>query len=383
LNNLLKNSVSTKTKGFSELKKNDNKESMDFVEGINYQKVDKKDHDLLDIIINSYRKLSDDKDLSEIDFVLSGHEIDEYKRLTLDERARYLVYRYKYNKYPDLKILSDYPPCLQIEPSSICNYRCIMCYQIDEYFSKKKLGYMGYMTIDMFKEIIDQVEGSIEAITLASRGEPLLCNDIEAMLQYSAGKFLGFKINTNASLLTEDMAHIILSNIDVGTVVFSLDTADPAEYEKIRVNGSYEKVVTNISNFKLIKDKYYPSSRIVTRVSGVKLNDSQNIQDMKNRWLQYVDQTGFTKYTPWQSTYTNSHTDINSPCTELWRRMFVWQNGVINPCDYDYKSTLAMGDIRNDTISNIWRSSAYDSLRDAHNIGIRKLKEPCKRCPMI
>ena len=125
MNNLLKNSVSTKTKGFSELKKNDNKESMDFVEGINYQKVDKKDHDLLDIIINSYRKLSDDKDLSEIDFVLSGHEIDEYKRLTLDERARYLVYRYKYNKYPDLKILSDYPPCLQIEPSSICNYRCI------------------------------------------------------------------------------------------------------------------------------------------------------------------------------------------------------------------------------------------------------------------
>ena len=30
-----------------------------------------------------------------------------------------------------LRIVDDYPPCIQIEPTSFCNFRCIMCYQSD------------------------------------------------------------------------------------------------------------------------------------------------------------------------------------------------------------------------------------------------------------
>ena len=55
----------------------------------------------------------------------------------------YLSYRYKYNKFPSLKYLDDYPPCIQIEPTSICNLRCIMCYQSDKSFSVKSGGFMG------------------------------------------------------------------------------------------------------------------------------------------------------------------------------------------------------------------------------------------------
>ena len=78
-----------------------------------------------------------------------------------------------------------------------------MCYQIDKSFSNKSSGFMGYMEFDLYKNIIDQIEGKVEAVTLASRGEPLLNKNFTKMIEYSSGKFLGFKINTNASLLTE------------------------------------------------------------------------------------------------------------------------------------------------------------------------------------
>ena len=74
-------------------------------------------------------------------------KISEFKSIKRKNHARYLIYRYKYNKYPELKIVDDYPPCIQIEPSSICNYRCIMCYQIDRSFSNKSTGFMGYMDL--------------------------------------------------------------------------------------------------------------------------------------------------------------------------------------------------------------------------------------------
>ena len=59
-------------------------------------------------------------------------------------------------------------------------------------FSGKK-WFMGHMTYDLFREIVDQVENKVEFISLASRGEPLICNDIEKMLTYTRNKFLNLK----------------------------------------------------------------------------------------------------------------------------------------------------------------------------------------------
>ena len=54
---------------------------------------------------------------------------------------------------------------------------------------------MGQMTLDLFKHIIDQAVGNVEFLSLASRGEPLICKDIVPMLEYARGKFLNLKIN--------------------------------------------------------------------------------------------------------------------------------------------------------------------------------------------
>ena len=61
---------------------------------------------------------------------------------------------------------------------------------------------MGDMSMKLFRDIIDEVEGQIEAVTFSSRGEPLLNENLPEMLKYCEGKFLGLKLNTNASLLT-------------------------------------------------------------------------------------------------------------------------------------------------------------------------------------
>ena len=139
--------------------------------------------------------------------------------------------------------MGKYPPCVQIEPTSVCNYRCVMCYQADKTFSAKSKTY-GNMDIDIFKKIIDELEGNVEAITFASRGEPTLNKDFTKMLKYCENKFLGLKMNTNASLLNEKMIHEILSS-DLQTIVFSIDAKDK-ESEKIRINGKFDKIIKNL-----------------------------------------------------------------------------------------------------------------------------------------
>ena len=138
---------------------------------------------------------------------------------------KYLIHRYRYEIFPQKKILDDFPPLVQIEPSSICNFRCVFCFETDKNFTNKKNGFMGTMKVDLFKNIIDQIENKVEFVTLASRGEPLVSKEFERMIKYTSEKFLNVKINTNASLLNEKKCHAILES-KIKTLVFSADAAD-------------------------------------------------------------------------------------------------------------------------------------------------------------
>ena len=284
--------------------------------------------------------------------------------------------------YPQLKIIDEYPPCLQIEPSSICNYRCVFCFETDKTFTNKKNGFMGTMKLDLFKKIIDNAEGKVEFVTLASRGEPLVGKEIDKMLEYTIGKFLNLKINTNASLLNEKMCHAILSG-GVKTIVFSADAADEKLYKELRVNGNLRTVLKNIELFEKIRISKYSSKKIITRVSGVKFSKKQDFESMIDLWRGLVDQVAFVEYNPWENTYLRKPNKIVTPCSDLWRRMFIWWDGKANPCDVDYKSNLSVGLFPNKSLNQLWRCSEYERFRRLHLDSKRSELSPCKSCTVI
>jgi radical SAM protein with 4Fe4S-binding SPASM domain len=308
--------------------------------------------------------------------------VEEIRKISDRDLPRYLTYRYRYDIFPKKKIVDDFPPCLQIEPTSICNYRCVFCYQTDKELTDPKNGYMGVMSLDLFTKVIDQAEGKCEAVTLSSRGEPLMNRNIEQMLAYASGRFLGLKLNTNAWFLDERKSHAILQ-AGCNTVVFSADAASEPLYSELRVHGKLERVIANVRRFQEIRRRDYPDSQTITRVSGVKFTDAQNLDEVEALWGDLVDQVAFVNYNPWENTYQRPINDIVEPCSDLWRRMFVWFDGTVNPCDVDYKSTLTVGDAKSKNLSEIWRSPRYEELREAHVTRRRSAVSPCNRCTLV
>ena len=347
---------------------------------IGLNKINLNDYSILDKAVKDLNLNPEQK--KKNNFTLSKNVIDEILSLHEDEILRYLVFRYKYEIFPLVKKLDKYPPYLQIEPSSICNYRCVFCFETDKTFTNKKNGFMGKMDKNLFKNIIDQIHGNIEFISLASRGEPLANPDIPEMLEYCSNKFLNLKINTNASLLDEKKIHAILAG-GVKTLVFSADAADEKLYSELRVNGNLKKVLKNIEKFQNIREKKYSKNPIITRVSGVKFNDKQNFDEMIKLWSGLVDQVAFVDYNPWENSYQKPSNDIQEPCSDLWRRMFIWWDGKINPCDVDYKSFLSVGNIKDNNISNLWLSKQYNGYREDHLNSKRKKIKPCNSCTVV
>ena len=314
-------------------------------------------------------------------FNLKDNVIEELLTFEDKDILKYLVHRYRYEIFPIKKIIDDYPPYLQIEPSSICNYRCVFCFMTDKSLTDKRNGHMGQMSLELFKKIIDAAENKVEFISLASRGEPMACKDISKMLEYTVGKFLNLKINTNASLLNEEKIHAILSG-GVKTLVISADAADKESYKSLRVNGNLEKVLKNLELFNNIKEKNYSSSKIITRVSGVKVSDEQKFNDMEKVWGGLVDQVAFVNYNPWENSYEKETNNIKQPCSDLWRRMFIWWDGKVNPCDVDYKSKLSVS-IFNSDLKSLWNCKAYENLRLVHIDEKRSQLKPCNACVVV
>lgn len=335
--------------------------------------------EILQVIIYNYQKIINNNE-KNVDFYFNDYDKLEINKIgeNYDELIRYFIYRYKYKTYPIKKIIEEYPPCVQIEPSSICNFRCIMCYQKDRSFSDKENNFMGFMKYDLFKKIIDEISGKVEAITFASRGEPTLNKQFIKFLEYCKDKFIAIKINTNLSTLNDDLAKAFFEN-NVQTIVISADDADKESYEKIRVKGKFEKLISNINLLNNIK-KDYPNSKTIIRVSGVKINKNQDIQKMKKIYGKYTDSVAFVNYLPWESSYENDENEIKEACSDLWKRMFVWYDGKMNPCDYDYKSILSKANYNEINIKNYWNSDHYNSIRNKHFNGERDKIIPCNTC---
>ncbi len=295
--------------------------------------------------------------------------------------VEYLIYRHKSRLYPSQQKRPKFPPYILIEPTSVCNIRCVMCFQVDKTFTNKK--FMGNMPWDLFTKAVDEAsENHCPAITLASRGEPTLHPQLGEMLLYIASKgVLDLKLNTNATLLNDELSHKIL-NAGVNEIVFSVDAGTKETYERIRVLGKFNEVVQNVKRFQEIRDSEYKDSKTVTRISGVKVDDDQDIDQMVSFWEPLVDEVVIKPASPKWDCYNNDLVAASPPCSILWERLYVWYDGTLNPCDFDYKSVLSVGNLHDMSLSEAWNGDAYNRLREKHANGERSSCYPCDRCPL-
>src|SRR3989338_3463854 len=138
------------------------------------------------------------------------------------------------------------PYRLQIENGNICNLRCTMCAL--NVMKRKK----GMLTLEKYKEIFNTIKPAY--VNLTGYSEMVLNSDIYEIIKYSKSKGAFTKIDSNATLTTEEKAKkIIESGLDLLSV--SVDGATKETYEKIRVPAKFEVVINNLRNLVKIRNE--------------------------------------------------------------------------------------------------------------------------------
>ena len=122
--------------------------------------------------------------------------------------------------------LGYYPIHLDIESTSICNLDCPMC-PYPEMRIKK-----GNMSLDLFKNIIDQCDGKVFDVLLHMYGEPLVNKEIFKMISYAKEKGVRItSMSTNLTLLTREKAkQLIEAGLD--KITLSFDGTDKTDIRR-------------------------------------------------------------------------------------------------------------------------------------------------------
>lgn len=176
---------------------------------------------------------------------IAAYDAELAARLTLDERCRANYNRYM-NRNGNGSV--DYLPVkLDIEGVSRCNFACSMCA-----VSKWKKGTRAHdMSLDCFTHLIDEQHGLVE-IKLNGLGEPLMAGDLLFdMIRYARARRIWVRITTNASLLHLHDNYRKLVDAGTNEIDISIDGADKATFEGIRVQSDFDQVRANC---KLLND---------------------------------------------------------------------------------------------------------------------------------
>lgn len=327
-----------------------------------------------------------------LEFIKNLKKVDNYgwNSLSLQERKvicgleeykipAYLGYRKSFGKGINRENYEDKPIFALLEVASACNIKCPFCFQSDSTFTTK--DYMGIIDTDLALKIIDEIDTmKIRGVTIASRGEPLLCKDLGLILNHIKNKnnILEIKINTNAKRLTEDKLDMLIQS-PVNILVISTDHYEKELYEKYRHGANYENFIKNISRINKYRKNYSRENNLYTRASGVAVDKEMDLKKYDQFYQQYFDESGTVRMSERWDTYNNQiyENDLR-PCGLPFERLYIWFDGITNPCDVDYKSYLSSGNVKYSSIKECWQN--LSSLRSAMISNKRQEYVPCDRC---
>lgn len=134
------------------------------------------------------------------------------------------------------------PRFVQIEPVGQCNLRCRMC--AVQFRQDGAPGRPAFMPFALFRSLLDQFEG-LEELHLQGLGEPLLHPRFFDMVELAAGRGIRVSTNSNLTVMSTALAARCV-NSGLHTLHVSIDAADGAIYEAIRVDARFDVLMRNL-----------------------------------------------------------------------------------------------------------------------------------------
>lgn len=312
-----------------------------------------------------------------------NYDMDTKARIELFEAYRaigwekaYKEYRKNWREYPCKQFVADYPLLVDIELSSLCNLRCPMCYTITEEFKNKVSTQL--MDINLFKKIVDEIAGKVPAVRLSLRGEASLHPEFISSIRYCKKKGINeISFLTNVAKMDKEF-FLQVAEAGADWITFSIDGIGE-QYEKIRKPLKFEDTLRKIKDiYKIKQEKGW--KKPVIKIQGIWPSIRENPSEYYNTFAPYVDLIAFNPLIDYLDKDEDIIYEEDFCCPQVYQRLVIGSDGKVLLCSNDEDGMCILGDVKNDTVYNIWHGGRLNEIRELHNKGEFKKLEVCRKC---
>lgn len=300
------------------------------------------------------------------------------------------------------------PLVYNLETTSHCNMRCIMCQRTTDMTRKKQ-----HMDDTTFKAALEQIEPLpqvafdrwqkfvdanlrtsrepsennfyfdiiTKSLTLHGFGEPLIDPSITSRVADLSSKNIPTYFSANpCNIKLEVMEELF--DAGLGALKFAMDSLDDARAKEIRggpadFTKSYELVRETIA----LKERKKAKTKIVMTMldfEGDRGPGSEPqrflelfkdddvfayVKTLDNRWL--LKKKGKEEIT--RAEEKNHYAD--QYCEYPWTTLTILADGSVVPCMQDINGTWTLGNVNTDSLTDIWNGEKLAELRRLHVLG--------------
>ena len=273
----------------------------------------------------------------------------------------------------------EVPEIYQIEVSSVCNFNCIMCPR--KLFKRKdKTKFIELSLIDkLIKE--DAFRGSY-FVELQMSGEPTLHPQLETIITRIKETGCKVGLSTNGSSLP-DPRLLLLDYITI-----SIDTVDVNQVIRKGRKANFIPLVLDF--IQTCRDKGGP----VIDLQIVDLTMTQPVQQfqftevykqVEDVFIDYLSEGVCNLRVVPDCFLTKFHKPDRLPvkeqiCLNPWLSVSIQSNGNVTACCFSFGDDIILGNLRENTLSEIWKGEKVKQLRKEHET--KQYRPICAHCYM-
>jgi radical SAM protein with 4Fe4S-binding SPASM domain len=253
------------------------------------------------------------------------------------------------------------------------------------------------MDFDLYKKIISDInefEKPIKVLRLYKDGEPLLNGRFPDMVRYAKenGNIERIDTTTNGSLLSPYRSKkIIDAGLDL--INISVDGLSDEQFKSFtRAKVSFNKYVENIRFFY----EHKGDCEVFIKIAGNCLNEEEK-KKFFDTFGDIADRIFIENFAPcWPEFDVEKHTGVKisggiyqnpltniQVCPYIFYSMSVNSDGTASLCFLDWSRRLVIGDVKKQSMKEIWNGENLLHHQILHLNGNRKSNEQCASCGQL
>lgn len=289
------------------------------------------------------------------------------------------------------------PLVVFVDPASACNFKCGFCPTGHHELPGIAQRFNGAMKFELFAKIVDDLAEfpePIKVLRLYKDGEPFLNKRLADMIAYAkaSGAVEYIDTTTNGSLITPDRLEPILA---AGLDKINISVDGMNEHTYARVTGARFDFARFVANVKwLYANK--GDCEVVIKTIGDILTPGQR-QEFLDMFGDHCDRIFVENLAPcWPEFDAAKHMGVTiregiygqaigetDVCPYIFYSYSVNADGLISACFIDWGRKLIIGDVRLQSMREIWTSPAMNALRLQHLEGRHRENKVCGSCGQL